>query len=186
MIYIITALQAEASPFISHFKLQKSRNSLFPLFENSSFKLIVSGIGKVNAAIATTYLLEKFGACVDDTVLNIGTCTSVNHAVMIGSLLTATKLIDVGTQKVYHLPQQEGMALSCVELALSSKGTVKTDVADMESIGVYLAAVKFIPKSQIMIMKVVSDYTETAIPSDTRVKALLMPHIEEIEETLCL
>ena len=68
----IVALQPEARPLIEGYKLVKTNDSsAFPVFENENHRLIISGIGKINAAAATGYLLSELGQPTH-AILNLG------------------------------------------------------------------------------------------------------------------
>jgi len=57
MVNIICALKCEANSLVKFFGLKKSRiNHPFPLFYGEGVALIISGIGKLNAATACAYL----------------------------------------------------------------------------------------------------------------------------------
>ncbi len=183
MIYIQCALLAEASFIIEGYALSKSDDRHFSIYENESIKLIISGIGKVHAASATTYLLQKYHVTDEDKLYNIGTCTSTKETHHIGELFTIKKVIEASTAKVYHLPY-EGESLTCVDKALDSSKGIKTPLADMESIGFYLAAKKFIASARIMIVKVISDKTDSSLPKAKEIDALFTPHIHTIGELL--
>ena len=180
MIYIITALKAEATYFIEHYQLQHVANSHFSLYESVEIKLIISGIGKVQAASATTYLLQKFPHEIQK-VLNIGICTSTQKSIMIGSLHQIRKIIDLTTTQSYHIAQS-GEAITCVARALSSAKMVKTPLADMESVAVYLAAKRF--SKDITILKIVSDYTDDNIPKSSTIQALFQAQEQALKEFL--
>ncbi len=177
MTYIITALLAEASPIITHFALEKCEDKIFSIYENESIKLIVSGIGKVNAASATTYLLQKQQVKKEDKIVNIGTCTTTKETIMIGALHNICKIVDFATSSVYHLNTQ-GEAITCVDKPLESNKGIKTPLADMESSGFYLAAKRFSKHAPIMIVKVVSDKTDSTLPKSEDIKALFAPHLK--------
>jgi len=179
MIYITCALLAEASFLIEHYALKKADDKYFSIYGNETIKLIISGIGKVDAASATTYLLQKYQANKEDKLFNIGTCTTTNDAIMIGELFTIKKIIDLATSNVYHL-KAEGEALTCVDKVLDSKQGIKTPLADMESVAVYLAAKRFIKSEHIMIVKVVSDKTDASIPNAKEIQRLFQAHIDTI------
>lgn len=51
--------------------------------------LVKSGIGKVNASIATTLLIERFNV---DAVINTGSAGGINEGLAIGDLVVATEL----------------------------------------------------------------------------------------------
>ncbi len=168
MIYIITALKAEAAHFIEMYKLQLSKDCHFKLYENDAIKLIISGVGKIHAAAATTYLLQKFPSQ-NQKLFNIGTCTSTNKDIMIGSLHSIRKVIDLATNHSYHIAN-EGEAITCVDIPLSSNKGIKTPLADMESVGVYLAGKHF--TKEIKILKIVSDHSDATIPQSEMIQAL--------------
>ncbi len=179
MIYITCALLAEASFLIEHYALKKTDDKHFNVYENDTIKLIISGIGKIDAASATIYLLQKYQAKKEDTLFNIGTCTTTKESIMIGELFTIKKIIDLATSNIYHLTK-EGVALTCVDKTLDSKQGIKTSLADMESVGVFLAAKRFIKGEHIMIVKVVSDKTDVSIPEAKEIQALFQAHIKTI------
>lgn len=52
MIVFLTALSCEARPLIEHFKLKAQTHSPFSIYQGKNRSLIVSGIGKINAAMA--------------------------------------------------------------------------------------------------------------------------------------
>jgi len=183
MIYIITALLAEASVLIETYQLQKSKDTLFPIYKNKDIVLIVSGIGKINAASATTFLLLKYTPTKDDKLFNIGICTSTQEKIKLGSLHMIKKIVDIATTNVFHLSQGE-QALSCVDKALDSSKGIKTPLADMESVAVYLCAKKFISSDAIMIVKIVSDKTDSAIPKASDINALFQKHKDTIGDLL--
>ncbi|MCB0340373.1 MAG: hypothetical protein KDD53_12250, partial [Bdellovibrionales bacterium] len=61
MIAIVTALHCEAKPIIDHFGLKKDAQShQFEVFLSDEYLLLISGVGKIKAAIGTTYLLARY------------------------------------------------------------------------------------------------------------------------------
>ena len=69
---IVTALDSEARPLLDQYRLRASANSgPFRLYGNDNILLIVSGIGRVNAAAASAYLAALAGPGVHSW-LNIG------------------------------------------------------------------------------------------------------------------
>jgi len=69
MIYIVTALKPEAQAFVDYYKLQKKRLGAFTIFHNEHISLIVSGLGVINARVATQTLINHFDIS-DDDILN--------------------------------------------------------------------------------------------------------------------
>ena len=74
MIYIVTALKPEAQAFVDFYKLKKSKLGNYTAFIDNNITLIVSGIGVVNARLATQTLINHFDITDDDIYLNIGIC----------------------------------------------------------------------------------------------------------------
>ena len=66
---IVTAMKEEADLIIKKYKLEFSKSSWnIEFFENDEIVLVLSGIGKIQAAIATTALIHTFHP---DTLINI-------------------------------------------------------------------------------------------------------------------
>jgi nucleoside phosphorylase len=170
MRYIVTALKSEAQPIIDHLNLQKDSNNIY---KNSDTKLIISGIGKLNSAIATTNLLSTNILADDDMILNFGMCGSSYHEV--GTLLNINKIIDRCSDKVVHLKEQNGITISCYDKAQKD---LKDQTLDMESFGFYQASKKFIKVENIKIIKIVSDKIDDTILSPKEVYNLIQPHIK--------
>jgi nucleoside phosphorylase len=179
MIYIVTALHAEAAILIEHYQLQKIKKNPYPIYQNRDIILIISGIGKIEAAIATTYLLTHYQATSNDRVFNIGIASSSKSSLKIGTLFHINKIIDDATARVYHLADGE-YAITCVDRACHSPQGIKTPLIDMESIGIFLAAKEFLSKDAIMIVKIISDHTDSTIPSPENVKSLIEKNIATI------
>jgi nucleoside phosphorylase len=180
MIYIITALKAEATYFIETYRLEEREDKHFKIYESKTIKLIISGVGKIHAAAATTYLLQKFPSH-NQRLFNIGTCTSVKEDIEIGTIHQIRKIIDVATNHSYHI-NKEGEAISCLDIALSKNQTIKTPLADMESAAVYLAGKHF--TKEIKIFKILSDYRDDTIPHSHTIYALFKEQERALKELL--
>jgi purine-nucleoside phosphorylase len=182
MLYIVVALKSEANILIKDLKLQKNLDENFPIFENDFIKLIISGIGSINSAIATTYLLNTYKASKEDKAINIGICGAKDKD-KIGKLFSVHKIIDTTTYKVYHLQKDENsLAISTYSKPLTNKSILKTPLVDMESSGFYLSCSKFIKKNNIMIKKIVSDNLEDDIRDRDFIDTLFNKHIKKINE----
>ena len=81
----VCALQAEAQPLIAHYRLKaggiagassRSRDSAFRLYSNERMAVVVSGIGKINAAAATAHALAQMPT--NSIALNVGIAGSDN------------------------------------------------------------------------------------------------------------
>jgi adenosylhomocysteine nucleosidase len=63
----------------------------FPVYKYESHYLIISGIGKINAGIAATYLMTKFKI---DTMYNIGAAGAATESFRLGDILHINSVID--------------------------------------------------------------------------------------------
>lgn len=134
MITILTALMFEAAPLIRHFGLKKDLGRKdFPVFRHADILLAVSGVGKVQAAMAAAALLSANPPTGQDLLLNIGFCGiktpqardnsapaggSPGPAVPAGTILSVWKVTDMDTGRdlypdVYHGLDLPAAALEC-------------------------------------------------------------------------
>lgn len=112
---IIGAMDEEVKKFIELFKMEKEKDIRDIYVSNSKDKKIVvarSGIGKVNSAALTQYLIDKYKV---DLIINSG-CA--------GSLVDTVKLMDVviGTEVTYH----DFSPIRIMNMALPTGGPVKS------------------------------------------------------------
>ena len=171
MTYIVTALISEAQPIIEFLNLTKKEDKNFPIFTNHNTTLIVSGMGKINSAIAVTYIKPT------NKIINVGICGSSAHE--IGNLYKIKKIIDKSSQKVVHL-NQNGETLTCVDTPQNNPNLFKSTLIDMESFGFYQAARKFIDKENILIYKIVSDTISDTILTPKEVHDLITPQLKKL------
>ena len=59
MIGLIAATRLETDPLISLLGLSAELSDPFPVFQSHDVRLIISGVGKVNAAMAAAYLILR-------------------------------------------------------------------------------------------------------------------------------
>lgn len=83
MIYIVTAMYAEAHAFITYFQLKKDiSHTHFQVFLNkeANLCLIITGTGSVPAAAGVSSICTEYGAGPEDFLLNAGVCAQIqNH-----------------------------------------------------------------------------------------------------------
>lgn len=189
MIYIVTALHCEAKPLIDHFDLKKDADSpKFDLFQNDRIALIVSGIGKIRSAVATTFLLTGTNSSDVSAILNIGVCGSVAQSRKIGDLLYINKITDHANGRQYF-PEpvlQFGMQEASVETfdkPVESSNTISfdSDLVDMEASGFFQAASMFTETHRIYCFKIVSDLLELSHISKEFISGLIKGRISEVE-----
>lgn len=183
MINIVVALDCEAKPLIDHFALKRQQEHAYPLYTADDMQLIVSGVGKLNAATATGYLAglsDKLAAW-----LNIGIAGHKTHA--IGALTLAHKITDRQSQKSWYPAFGFKSSIDTESLATFDSPENNYHDAllhDMEAAGFYHAASRFNSTEFIHCLKVISDNAEhsTQKISKQMVTELITAQIEPMEE----
>jgi len=85
------ATMLEAKPFVLEMSLKQIRKKPFPLFQNDQILLIISGIGKANAAMATAYSCLKFKpAC----ICNLGAAGAAHSGYDLGEIYHIGKIVE--------------------------------------------------------------------------------------------
>lgn len=171
MIIIHTALHLEAKALIEKLKLKRKLDFLgFEYFENQESGLLVSGIGKVNAAAAVgtlfgylsanNVLLEKVA------LLNFGLAGATKDFET-GKLYRVKKITDYSAEISYYpdllLKSEIPVAsIATFDRAVSEDNypDLKNTLVDMEASGVFAAAAKFIAPHQIHSLKIVADHLQ--------------------------
>lgn len=156
---IVCALLHEGRAIIDSFKL-KLTDRANNIYSNENIAMIVSGVGKLNSAIATTILIEKYPN--PDMIFNIGIAGSTSDKYNIGELVRINKVTDYGLGKslypemIYDFDTLEDEVF-CVDFETSDM-KLESGLVDMESFGFVYAATKKITREKIVLLKIVSDY----------------------------
>jgi len=188
MINFVVALACEAKPLIQALKLKNVANyANFPLYENDEFRLIITGIGKLNAATATSYLAGLNESEKNNVWLNVG--IAGHQDANIGSPMLANKIIDGGSglnwYPIFIRPLTTVKSTSLVTQDHAQKEYEPNTLYDMEAAGFYLAASRFNTTEFIHSLKIVSD--NQASPAgylpEKDVSQLISTNLEIIEQT---
>ena len=157
MIHFVVATNSEARPLIDLFKLKKIKDlkQAF-IYANQNISLIISGIGKVNAAIGVTQTYYYYNQKNNNIWINIG--LAGHKYLKVGDICTINKITDNETNKnffpfvnKFKMQNQECLSVGIQKKIYSSK------VHDMESIGFYQSACKYSSKELLQIVKIISD-----------------------------
>jgi len=186
---IVMALHSEAIPIIEYFHLKKIThvNLPFTLFVNKdkSIHLILSGIGKVKIASATTFLHMWTGNKNHTCFLNIGIAGSKQHTIGDGVLIH--KVIDKSTNKcwfpfVSRLKIKNQATLFTHDLPQTSYPS--NGIVDMEGSAFFETAIHFVTQEQVQLYKIISDMDEKTMHEITKekVKQLISTNITTISE----
>ena len=164
---IVMATMLEAKPFVQEMSLEQTRNAPFFLFQNHEVLLLVSGIGKANAAMATAYLCLAFKPAL---IFNLGAAGAARFGYDLGEIFHIHRIVepdrpDLKTGKpCIHQPDlMEGFKTA--KLATSDRAILdpinrraiarKADLLDMEGASVVQTCRKF--GSRCFLFKFVSD-----------------------------
>ncbi len=91
MIGLVMATELEAAPFIREIPLVMGESDPFRVYGNRRFRLIISGIGKANAAMASAYLIRAFQP---EFVVNLGASGATGIGPELGQCYHITKVIE--------------------------------------------------------------------------------------------
>ena len=166
MYFIVCALSAEAKPLISALSLRRDTTVCpYDTFfsEDSSSVLVISGMGTIAAASATTYLLTRFGfKKEEDFFINFGSCAGAAPG-----LHLVNKIHDEVTGRDFYpdmlydlsscgLPASSEKALVTVSKVVSSLADPSL-LYEMEASAIFQAAARFVPPHRMIFLKYVSD-----------------------------
>ena len=187
MTAIIMATMLEAKPFVLEMSLRQTQKIPFRLFVNDGILLIISGIGKANAAMATAYVCLKFKpAC----ICNLGAAGATHSGNHLGEIFHIQKIVetdrpDLGTGKpCVHQPDLlTGFNIAILATSdravLDSKErkaiSMDADLIDMEGASVVQASRTF--KKNCYLFKFVSDTPEHTRDQD------IVDHIRQYRKT---
>ena len=177
MLYIVAALKSEAQAFVDKYKLTKSKLGKFVLFSNEDIFLLVSGMGIINARLATQALINQYDITDNDVYLNIGICgTSKEYE--IGSLL---EIGSISYDEIEYSFNGSLEQITCVDEAISEN---IYKIVDMESYGFYDAVIHNPAIKNFHILKVVSDHFEPERVTKDGTKKLISKNIDAINNIL--
>lgn len=188
MLNIVTATFTEAKPIIKYFNLKKKGFvSEFQMFQNSqkSISLIISGIGKVNAASAVTYLALVCNQKKNNIWLNIGIAGGKDK---IGELRLINKIIDNSNKKSWypHFCFENKIKKKVCVTFDEPKFVYKNYFNDMELSGFFQTCLKFSWNELIHSIKIVSDNQEDkdVLSSKEKISNLIKENLKVIEEVI--
>ncbi len=183
------ATMLEAKPFVQKMALEQIPNAPFLAFQNHGALLLVSGIGKANAAMAAAYSCTVFNPVV---IFNLGAAGAARFGYGLGEIFHIHRVLepdrpDLNTGKpCFHQPDlMEGFKTA--KLATSDRAILdpkerqaiarNADLLDMEGASVVQTCRKF--KSRCYLFKFVSD-----TPDHTRDQDIV-DHIRRYRRRFC-
>lgn len=156
MITIYCALYAEAQYLIQHYELKKATESRhFQIFFNEKWKirLVITGVGKLNATVAMAEISTIYPPAEEDLMVNYGSCAAEGMlmpgegeggggaCVPLGSIIMVNKLTDAESGRtfypdmIYRHPFTEGKVKTSVHVYTADEGTRDEEQMKMEAAG---------------------------------------------------
>ncbi len=94
---IVIATMIEAAPFIKGLSLEQIMKKPFTIFSNDDYLLIISGIGKVYAALAAGFLIREYALV---TLYNVGAAGGLREGISAGDIFHVSEVIDFDRPKL--------------------------------------------------------------------------------------
>ncbi len=178
------ATHKEAVPFLTNATFEPVAENPFPLYKKDGIYLIISGIGKVNSAIAASFLISQYKT---GRMINLGSAGSLTDNYKIGDVLQINKSVEYdgrNNEKPRHkfltpnaldgIPSASLVTSDSPVITLEERKRVSRfgSLVDMEGASFMQACRAF--NSEAYLFKVISD-----IPGDTELKVI----IKNIKET---
>lgn len=166
MIYIFSAFYAEAKNIIDHYGLKKGKSPemvRFDVFANESIRLVITGVGEINAAAAVSNIGGAYGISPDDEILNVGCGAGFSSDICLGSIFLGNKLTEQMTGRTFYpdmLMKANFRECEIVTVARVLNEGCDSVVYDMEAAAVYQAAAFFVGPHRMHFIKLVSDAGE--------------------------
>ncbi|HCF16217.1 MAG TPA: spore photoproduct [Eubacterium sp.] len=166
MIYIFSAFYAEAKNIIDHYGLKKEKSPetvRFDVFANDSIRLVITGVGEINAAAAVSNIGGAYGISPDDEILNVGCGAGFGNETCLGSIFLGNKLTEQMTGRTFYpdmLMKTNLMECEIVTVTRVLNEGCDSVVYDMEAAAVYQAAAFFVGPHRMHFIKLVSDAGE--------------------------
>ncbi len=185
MIHFFCALPCEAEPLIRYFRLSRLNPfDLFPIYqsEDKRFSLVVTGIGRLNAAAAVAWHHACLTTGKADIRLNVGVAGHDSYPV--GEIYLAHKIVERQSDKVWY-PQIifKPTIGSAALMTLDSPSMAYDEMLfDMEASGFYQMSLRLGHAELTHSLKIISDNTRqnTSTVSADRVKHLIAKRLGNI------
>ncbi len=167
---LVVALYAEARPLIDHFRLKAlAHPTLFPIWSHDTVVLIISGVGKIQAAAAVSYLAGIYRDEPIDSWLNIG--IAGHRSLPIGTPTLVHKITDA-SRNISFFPSFAFVptcaTYPCLTVDQPTNAYPEDALCEMEGSGFYPLAAKIAPLETIHLFKVISDNRDNSSHNITK------------------
>lgn len=170
----VVALAAEARPLLTHYGLKRVSDTGFAMYAKESTYLVITGIGKINAAAATAHALSRLPG--NGCAINIGIAGSNNH---VGSLFRANRIIDdnpSNQQALYppHISRQHLPGICVRSVDQPATNYQPSEAFDMEAHPYCKTARRYLTAELVQSLKVISDSPEKPLLKEDKKQSAIM------------
>ncbi len=163
---ILTALKAEATPFIRHYSLRKKDIiESKPLYYSGTVTLLITGVGKRNVKNTLQNYYNRHKIKQHDFIVNIGVAGGNTDLGKIGDLFFINKITDEMDIASYYpnVLFKHGMnesSLTTVKYPVVDGHGTYDGLVDMEASEIWNVFRTMIPNHRLIFLKVTSDYMD--------------------------
>lgn len=210
MIYIATAMYAEAHPFITRFQLKKEiSHTRFQVFLNkeADLCLIISGTGMIPAAAAVSSICTEYGAGQGDFLLNVGVCGQIwnrnsdrtENPCQMGKLFLCNKIKEQITGKTFYPDMLYRHRFAEARIVTGPKPYTETAPAetelseetefflyDMEASAVYQTGACYLGPHRMSFLKAVSDDGNGGKVTPGQIECLIGNNMEALADYMAV
>ncbi len=176
IILLVMATMAEAKPFVMGMSLKESEQRPFRIFKNDNIILVISNVGKANAAMATVYCCHKFAP---SYIFNLGASGASGSSHPLGAIFHINKIFEYDRPELisniptihepdvldgFHTATLSTSDRAILEPEERKKVSEYADLMDMEGASVVQACRLF--KTKCYLFKFVSDSIEHSDSAD--------------------
>ena len=182
----MVALNCEAKPWVDFYKLKKTINRPFELYQRGglNIEVVVTGIGAISMSTAVGWVAGLNNKA-ERLWLNLGIAGHAERA--IGELVRVHSFIDANDLKYYYPPltaasKFDSDALLSVNAPTSSYP--ENAMVDMEGLAFYRAASMFSNNELIASLKVISDNQEHSVEelNASKITRLMFEQLEPVNK----
>jgi len=191
MIILITAIMPEAKAVLSACPMKRVLQDTITVYqsEDGLFRLLVTGSGKLNAAVAVTEYLSLYPASDTDIFCNLGICGGTGLANLHTGYLCPS-VTDLSSRKtlypeVFSHPFPEAYLYTADAPVTTGELSKTTDrnlpvLYDMEAYGIAFSLFRKVMPSRCFFYKMVSDLCDGTFPAPEDVTGLMLPHLDRV------
>lgn len=187
MTNLVVALPSEARPLIKFYDLEVRPGARgFPVYAKDDLRLVVTGVGKIQAAAGTAYL-AGFEQNQGRSWLNVG--IAGHCSLPTGTVTFAHKITDYATNRSWYPPKiidmpGAGAHITTYDHPVADYPT--SVVCEMEAAAFYSVATRFSSGELVQCCKIISDNTlfhANGLTPDL-IEDLISAHIQSVDSVV--